>query len=495
LSTVVSYGRYLTERADRHPDRTAVVHVDPDGVERLVSWLELEQRANQVARLFAERGVTQGSLVAIAVPNLPQHLFSTYAAWKLGATVLPMRWSLPEWEQARLIELAEPVVIVREASADDSRTVTLDEIDATVTLDDRPLPDRIAQPAQAIATSGSTGRPKLIVAPVPGTVDTAAPVNPMALAGDQVIQLLVSPLYHTNGFGCHIRLLGGATVILMQRFDAALAVRLIEKWKVNQTVMVPTMLQRIARLPDLTPEPLATLTHVYYGGAPLAPWIARRWIELVGPDHFFLQYGGTEQMGGCMCTGGEWLLHEGTAGRPVDCALRIQDAEGVELPPGEIGEIFLRKLVGPLPFRYVGAPMPKTTEDGFCTYGDLGWVDEDGYLYIADRRIDMVITGGANVYPAEVELALSEHPQVGDAAVIGLPDPEWGRRLHAIIEPTHPGQLPDVEELRQHCRTRLAPYKVPKTFEIVERLPRSEAGKISRSTLLAAREEATSAGT
>jgi bile acid-coenzyme A ligase len=480
-----SYGSTLTARAGTFAHQLALVHVDAHGVEQEITWAELERRANQTARFLADRGVREGDVVAIALPNLPEHFFATYGAWKLGATVLPMRWGLPEWERSRLVQLAQPAVVVAE-TGDGGTQVGLEDVRMSEALDATPLPDRIAEPAYLIATSGSTGQPKLIVAAGPAALEDSTVSAGLVVTGEDVIQLVTSPLYHTNGFMCHLRLMNGGQLIVMQRFDASRAVELVKRWNVNQVVLVPTMLQRIARLADLAAEDLSSLRNVYYGGAPLPSWVARRWIDLVGPEHFFFQYGGTEQLGGCLADGSEWLSHEGTVGRPVGCTVRILGDDGTPLPPNQIGEIFMCRDDGHR-FRYIGAPMPKMTDDGYSTYGDLGWLDTDGYLYIADRRVDMVVTGGANVYPAEVELALSEHPGIGDAVVVGLPDEEWGQRLHAIIEPLDPLVPPSGDDLRAHCQARLAPYKVPKSFEIVEHLPRTEAGKINRSSLIEAR--------
>lgn len=489
LTPGLSYGRALTERAAAEPDGTAFVHVATTGVQRRVSWGELERRANQIARLLDTGDVAQGSIVAVALPNIPDHFFASYGAWKLGATVLPLRWSLPAWELARLVELARPAAVVSlDGGRHDPRAISLEQLRGSRTLDDSPLPDRVANPAQAIATSGSTGRPKLIVRSIPAVVRPRDSIDAVTIEPAQVVQLVTSPLYHTNGFIGHVRLMSGGRLVVMEKFDAANAVDLIERWQVNHVVLVPTMLQRIARLPDLDPTKLASLELVFYGGAPLAPWVARRWLELVAPHKFIFQYGGTEAIGSCMARGDEWLEREGTVGRPVGCELRIQDEHGRSVPPGTIGEIYLRSDPALPAFRYLGAPMPPSTGDGFTTYGDLGWVDPDGYLFVADRRVDMVVTGGANVYPAEVEAALSEHPAVADAVVVGLPDPEWGRRVHAIVEPTDPDRPPSAQEIRQHCRDRLAAYKVPKSVEIVDTLPRSEAGKLNRSALIADRE-------
>jgi bile acid-coenzyme A ligase len=247
------------------------------------------------------------------------------------------------------------------------------------------------------------------------------------------------------------------------------------------------MLLRIARLPGLRDHDLSSIDAILYGGAPIPKWVVQAWFELVGPERFFFSYGGTEGHGLVMTRGDEWLKHEGTVGRPIDCEVRILDEKGNDLPPGEVGEIFLRRSDPSPSFSYLGASGPEPSVDGFRSFGDLGWLDEDGYLYIADRRVDLVVSGGANVYPAEVETALSEHPGVADVAVIGLPDPEWGRRVHALIEPADRAHPPSPDDLRAHCRARLAGYKVPKSFEIVDRLPRTAAGKINRSALVADR--------
>jgi bile acid-coenzyme A ligase len=477
----ISYGDRLSQLAAQDPHGLALVFADQQRTESEFTWAQLDARANQVAQLLAGRGVVAGSWVSVGLPNCPEHVFTTFGAWKLGATVLPMRWDLPDWERDRLLALAQPAAVVQETSLS-PRSVSLDEIRDSAALEPAALESGAADPAFAIASSGSTGRPKLIVVNQPAEVDLDAAVNPMVAATDRVIQLVTSPLYHTNGFSYHQRLLMGARVVLMGRFEAAYAVDLVERWRVNQVILVPTMLRRIADLPRIETRGLSSLENVFYGGAPLATSTARRWLDLVGPTHFFFQYGGTEGIGATMARGDEWLDHEGTVGRPLNCEVKILDDDGAELPAGDIGDIFMRRTDGPPQFRYVGSEMPAQTDDGFSTFGDLGWLDDDGYLYISDRRTDMIVTGGANVFPAEVEMALCEHPRIVDAVVVGLPDPEWGRRLHALVEP-RPGRALSVDELVTHCKGMLASYKVPKSFAVVERIPRTGAGKINRTEL------------
>jgi bile acid-coenzyme A ligase len=312
-------------------------------------------------------------------------------------------------------------------------------------------------------------------------------------AGGHDVHLVASPLYHTNGFVLgQSALLQGDTVVLMERFDAGRAVDLIERRRVTVATMVATMLARVMRLPAIESRDLSSLRYVRAGGAPCPAWLARRWIDLVGPDRFLIGYGASERIGGTTITGREWLDHPGSVGRPVDAEVKILDDDGTLAAPGEVGDIFLRAVGEPdwPPFEYRGAAAPPTSPDGFISVGDLGWVDDEGYLYIADRRADLIVTGGANVYPAEVEAALSEHPGVADVAVIGLADEEWGRRVHAVIQPVDWDSPPSSDELRAHCRSRLASYKVPKAFELQRLLPRTDAGKINRGELGLERPEA-----
>jgi bile acid-coenzyme A ligase len=294
----------------------------------------------------------------------------------------------------------------------------------------------------------------------------------------------VSPLYHVNGFAFAApTALEGGRVVIMEKFDAARAVELIERHGINFTVMVPTMLQRVARLPDVNKDRLASLDRVVYGGARVPEWVVDRWLELIDPAKFVFSYGSSERLGLVMMTGVEWADHRGATGKPVDVEISIRDPEGAPLPPGEVGEIWMRPLGPRRLFEYIGMPTPEPTPDGYYTLGDVGALDADGYLYVSDRRKDMIVTGGANVFPAEVEIALSEHPDVVDQVVVGVPDEEWGQRVHAIIQVADPERPPTGPELRDFCKTRLATYKVPKTYEIVERVPRTEAGKLNRTNL------------
>lgn len=221
---------------------------------------------------------------------------------------------------------------------------------------------------------------------------------------------------------------------------------------------------------------------VFHLAAPCPPHVKRAWIDWLGPERIMELYAGTESQAVTMIDGTEWLAHPGSVGRVVSGEMVARDAEGRDLPPGEVGEIWMRPPPGISTYRYLGATA--NAHDGWESLGDMGHFDADGYLYLADRRGDMVLVGGSNVYPAEVEAALIEHPRVVSAAVIGLPDDDYGNLVHAIIEVD--GAVRD-DELRAHLESRLVRYKIPRTFERSDTPLRDDAGKVRRSALRAAR--------
>jgi bile acid-coenzyme A ligase len=300
--------------------------------------------------------------------------------------------------------------------------------------------------------------------------------------------LVLAPMYHVNGFSTIFYLLAGDRLVLLEKFDAAQVVDLIERHRVTTFTATPTMLRRIADLPGIEDRDLSSLDWIAQGAAPMPSSLARRWADLIGPERIVMAYGMTEGLGLTALRGDEWLTREGSVGRGLrGTELRILDAGGADLPTGQIGEIYLRS-----PFyggyRYLGdAPRMRQTDDGFATAGDLGYLDAEGYLYLVDRRVDLIITGGANVFPAEVEAALLDHPRIADVVVIGLRDPEWGRRVHAIVEPADLERPLAAADVIDYAKGRLAPYKVPKTVEFVSAVPRSEATKVNRGALVEAR--------
>jgi bile acid-coenzyme A ligase len=355
------------------------------------------------------------------------------------------------------------------------------------------LPDVVAPQVNGICSSGSTGTPKVILADRPAVYDPQMSVpfidmwNAVPLPRPQTI-LVPAPMYHTNGFATLLSLLTGDRLLVMEKFDAARVVDVIERHRVSTFTATPTMLQRVADLPGMAGRDLSSIQWILQGAAPMPPSLLHRWAKLIGPERIVMAYGMTEGLGLTALRADEWLTHEGSVGRGIrGTEVRILDADGQDVPAGQIGDIYLRSPFSG-GYRYLGtAPRLDSTADGFATAGDMGYLDEDGYLYLVDRRVDMIVTGGANVFPVEVEAALIDHPGIADVVVIGLRDPQWGRRVHAVIEPADPADPPAPDDVIGYARTRLAPYKVPKTIEIVDAIPRSEATKVNRGALIAAR--------
>jgi bile acid-coenzyme A ligase len=423
--------------------------------------------------------VGAGDRVALRLGNTAELVTAVWAAWKLGAVPVPVRWDLPDWERDRVLAVIEPRVDLGEADRAWLRDTP---------GDDTPLPDAVSPQTHGICSSGSTGTPKVIMVERPASWPGTGP-EPFPSAWGEIPRpqtvLVPGPMYHTNAFLTLPNLLAGDRLVVMERFGAALVVDLIERHRVTAFTATPTMLARIADVPGIDGRDLSSLVWVLQGAAAIAPSLVQRWIDLVGAERFFMAYGMTEGLGLAALRGDEWLAHSGSVGRGYrGTEIRILDEDRVEVPVGEIGEIFLRSPAG-APYRYLGgASALEVDGDGFATGGDLGHLDEDGFLYIADRRSDLIVTGGANVFPAEVENALGDHPDVADVVVVGLVDPDWGRRVHAIVEPRDPAIPPSAADVIAFAKARLASYKAPKTVEIVDRIPRSEATKVSRRQLV-----------
>jgi bile acid-coenzyme A ligase len=479
----VANGVLIRERAHATPEMPALTFVPLDGTPVQLTWAELDDRSTQLARLLQERGLGYDDILAIRLRNSVEHILAAFAAWKVGATPVPVRWDVPEWERDRVLSVLRPKVEL------DSSTAAWFEQLHTYSTD--PLPEVISPRGWGICSSGSTGTPKVIVMTQPGVTIG----SPMALleAHTQVDHpqriLCMSPLYHTNGFTTLTYMLTGEQLVLMEKFQAERALDLMEELRITGFMAATTLLQRLAQVPDIDDRDLSSIQWVMQGASVLPEWLGRKWIDLVGADRMFLLYGSTELVGAAFTLGTEWLEHPGTVGRPMPGhQLRILDGDRNEVAPGEVGEIFMSSP-GERKSALVGeTPALPQTEDGLVSVGDMGWVDDDGYLYIADRRVDMIITGGANVFPAEVEAALNEHPDIADVVVIGLADLDWGRRVHAIVQPVRATSPPTSDEIIAWAKSRLAAYKVPKTVELIDQIPRSEATKINRSALVAERE-------
>ncbi|HEX3721643.1 MAG TPA: AMP-binding protein [Nitrolancea sp.] len=483
-----SFMRRIAQLAEAHPDREAIVFAAISGEEQTISWAALERQTNQIARLLADRGVTGESMVVTGVWNSPEMIAFTIAAWKLGARVLPLRAILPPRERDEILQLAQPALVLTEWDDLDWPTIPSEALSAAAAYPDAPLPDK-PHPGKAIGSGGSTGHPKLIVDQAWNPVTSVESGRRLGTRQGQ-IQLLAAPLYHNSPFlQSFTGLADDHTLVVMEKFDATRAADLIERRRVSYAYLPPILMRRLALLPDFWERDFSSFDAMHSSAAVCPIWLKQVWIDKLGPEKVYEVYGSAEGIGSTMIRGDEWLTHRGSVGRSATSEIRILDEAREPLPSGKVGEIFLRRRDRTTPtFHYIGAASLKFDEDGFASIGDLGWLDDDEYLYIADRRVDMIVSGGANVYPAEVEAALSEHSGLADVAVIGVPDEEWGRRVHAVVEPHDPANPPSVSELNEHVRVRIAAWKAPKTYEFVAQLPRNEAGKIRRTELAAERE-------
>jgi bile acid-coenzyme A ligase len=465
------------------PDELAYWHIGQDHPEEPYSWSWLHERSSQLAGALAARGVGPGDRIGIGLRNSPEFLLSVFATWKLGCVPVPVRWDLPDWELARLREAIEPTIYL---GADD-----LAFIAASAQLEVPDLPDIIAPHMHGICSSGSTGTPKVILSAVPAVYNIVFS-TPLAESWEPVPRpqavLVLAPMYHVNAFATLNQMLAGDRLFVLDKFDAALAVDVIERHRITTFTATPTMLQRMADLPDIDDRDLSSLVWIAQGAAPMPSSLVHRWANLIGAAKIVMAYGMTEGIGLTALRGDEWMDHQGSVGRGFrDTELKILDPDQRVLPPEQIGDIYLRSEAHG-GYNYLGgAQRLRCTDDGFHTAGDMGYLDAEGYLFLVDRRVDMIVTGGANVFPAEVETALIDHPEVADVVVIGLKDDKWGRRVHALIEPIHPGSPPHAEEIIAYAKSRLAAYKVPKSVELVDSIPRSEATKVNRGRLVEAR--------
>lgn len=479
IAAAESLGAALTRMAQQIPGQPAVTC---DGITR--NWAELEAISNRLARGLARLGTETGSMVTIALPNSISFVEACWACWKVGATPQPVSWRLPQPELDAIVELAQPAVIIGTGELHCGHPVTTPEQLWQLDHDSSPLPDVTSPSWKAPTSGGSTGRPKLIVAGQPGVLDPAAPELWRLDSTDTA--LIPGPLYHNGPFvTTFATMMAGGHAVVAPKFSPEGVLADTQRYRATWLYLVPTMMSRIWHLgAEVRAQyDLGSLRTVWHLAAPCPPWLKEAWIDWLGPEVIWELYGGTEGQAVTTISGTDWLQHQGSVGQVVAGEIRILDDHGADLPAGEVGEVFMRRGADTQPtYHYVGAEA--RTRDGWESLGDLGWFDADGFLYLSDRRTDMILVGGANVYPAEIEGALEAYDQVQSCAVIGLPDPDLGNRIHAIIQPR-----PDFDlgALQQHIEQSLVRYKRPHSYELVSTPLRDDAGKVRRSQLKAER--------
>lgn len=494
--------------AKHKPDAPAII-MGSGG--EIVTYAELEDRSTRFAKALRSRGLTIGSHIAILLENSRAYLEVAWAAQRSGLYYTAINSHLRSGEVQYMLDDCGAVALVTSetmaevvADLDLSRipvgVVAVGDLDGFDRYDDMlagqpagALPDE-CEGREMLYSSGTTGRPKGVRKPLLGTPlgdPSAAPVQiarglVMHGAGADTVYLSPAPLYHGAPlvFSMSMHRLG-ATVVVMETFDARQCLELIERYRVTHAQFVPTMFIRMLRLPREQREryDLSSLRNVTHAAAPCPVMVKRQMLDWWGPIiHEY--YSGTEDVGTTTITPEEWLAHPGSVGRPMNECHIVGD-DGEDLPTGHAGVVY---FAGGRPFEYHNDPDKTasiTHDKGWRTLGDIGYLDEDGYLYLTDRKANMIISGGVNIYPQETENVLVGHPAVDDVAVIGVSDDEMGEAVKAVVQPTDGSAAgPDLEaELLAYCRTELATYKCPRTIDFVDELPRDPNGKLYKRLL------------
>jgi acyl-CoA synthetase (AMP-forming)/AMP-acid ligase II len=494
--------------AQTAPDRPAIV-MAASGAS--ISYGELEIIANRGAQLFRSLGIAAGDTVAIWLKNCLEYFQIYWAAQRAGLYICPISSQLTAEEAAYIANDSQARLLVTHADIPAAATLVRDRaelvpevahiFDLGTGLEGVPSWQAAlaAQPAGRIAdesagfhmvySSGTTGRPKGIRLPLSGgPADEphmlAERISGRYGVGEGSIILSPAPLYHTAplAYGMVAHRLG-ATLVIMDKFDAEEALRLIERYRVTFMQMVPTMFVRLLALPEAvrSRHNLSSLAKIVHAAAPCPVGIKRQMIEWLGPI-IYEYYGGSEGNGSTFITPGEWLERPGSVGRADWGTLHICNEAGEEVAPGVDGLVYFE---GGWDFQYLNDP--EKTRDarhplhpGWSTLGDIGHVDTDGYLFLTDRKSFMIISGGVNIYPQETENLLITHPRVADAAVIGVPNSDFGEEVKAVVQPLDPADAtPEfAQELIAFCRSNLSPVKCPRSVDFDPALPRLETGKL-----------------
>jgi len=499
---------HLAARAAHRPDAPAVVMGSGGEV---LSYREIDERSNRLARLLREAGLVTGDHIAILMGNCATYLEVAWAAQRSGLYYTALNSHLRSAEVQYILDDCGATALV--TAPDMAEVVSgLDLQGVSVRLsvgggipgfsgyeaavsafEARPVADE-SEGREMLYSSGTTGRPKGVRKELPNTPMgdlSAAPVQiALGLArrgvGPGSVYLSPAPLYHSAPLVyCMSMLRLGATVVVMEHFDAARCLELIERHRVTHAQFVPTMFVRMLHLPDSERQryDLSSLRSVVHAAAPCPVEVKHQMLGWWGPiiDEY---YAGTEDIGSTWITAAEWLAHPGSVGRPLSPA-HVVGPDGEELGPGQEGVVYFE---GGRPFEYHNDPSATASmlnTQGWRTLGDIGVLDEDGYLYLTDRQAHMIISGGVNIYPQEAENVLAGDPRVADVAVIGVPDTEMGEAVKAVVVLVDPSSAgPDTEAgLIALCRERLAGYKCPRTVDFVTELPRDPNGKLYKRLL------------
>ncbi|MGV0810863.1 fatty-acid--CoA ligase FadD4 [Mycolicibacterium boenickei] len=500
----------IREHAEASPEKPAII-LHPSGT--VVTFGELEARANRLAHYFRQHGLREGDVVAILMEN-NEHIHAVmWAARRSGLYYVPINTHLTAAEAAYIIDNSEAKAIVGSAVLKDILSgldkelpnglpgvllIADGELDgwqrypeAVADLPDTPIDDEMDGDLLQYS-SGTTGRPKGIKRELPHVPPSETPGMMSALVGfwmqPDSVYLSPAPLYHTAPSVWSMQThAAGITTVVLEKFDPEGCLDAIQKHKVTQGQFVPVMFTRMLKLPESVRNSydMSSLRRVMHAAAPCPVEIKKQMIDWWGPivDEY---YASSEAIGATVIFAEDWLTHPGSVGKPMNGLVHILDEDGKELPAGEAGEIFFE---GGADFEYLNdAEKTASSRDshGWKTVGDIGYVDDDGYLYLTDRRHHMIISGGVNIYPQEAENMLVVHPKVMDAAVFGIPDEEMGQSVKGVVQTVDPADAtPEfADELLTWLRERLTHYKCPRTISFEAELPRTDTGKLYKQGLI-----------
>ncbi|GIW41408.1 MAG: acyl-CoA synthetase [Candidatus Binatia bacterium] len=498
-----------TVHAKKNPEKPAYIMASTG---ETVTYGQLEERSARCARLFRSLGLREGDSIAFCLENHPRFFEITWAAQRSGLYYTPISSRLTASEVEYIVgDCGAKVFLTSVAKADVARELvermpgvrhrfllggelpgyeSYEEAVRSQPAD--PLPEE-REGQDMLYSSGTTGRPKGVKFPLSGKPfgSEEPPIVQLMKflygADENMVYLSPAPLYHAAPlrFCMTVHRIGG-TCVVMERFDPAEALALVERYRVTHSQWVPTMFVRMLRLPEEIRKryDLSSLRYAIHAAAPCPIPVKEQMIEWWGPI-LYEYYAGTEGNGFTAITSEEWLQHKGSVGKPLLGEVHILDDEGNELPPRQVGTIY---FAGGAQFEYHNDPektRQSRNEKGWSTLGDMGYVDEDGYLYLTDRKAYMIISGGVNIYPQEIENVLILHPKVADVAVFGVPNEDLGEEVKAVVQPVDMAEAGEdlARELMDFCRKHLAKYKCPRSIDFEAELPRHPTGKLYKRLL------------
>ena len=498
----------LTVQAERIPDKSAVIEDRPDGTVTTWTFAELNRQANRLAHVLLDLGLKAGERIVWCGPNSPAVVRAGYARAKVGATSVPLNYRLTAEETAYIVEDSDAVLVCVDAEHAETFArirPSIPRVRHLVVFGGPPLPGMLDgdalvaeasdteppsvppdQGASMLYTSGTTGRPKGAVRP---PLDPTVVVPLLLHIGFQEsdVYLTTGPLYHSGPGGfLQIAHLFGNTAVLQRRFDAEDWLRLVQKYRVSTTFSAPTPIRLVVHLPAEVKARYdrSSMKRMIANAAPWSYALKEQYLADFPEDSLWEVYGSTELGVDTVLAPTDQRRKPGSCGQAAPgIELMLFDEDGREITEAGVpGEVFVRSANNFVTYHKAADKFDANRRGDFLSVGDIAYRDEEGFYYICDRKSDMIISGGMNIYPAEIEAALERHPGVQEVAVFGIPSDEWGETVHAVVVP-RPQQTVAPDELTGFARAHLAGYKVPRSLSFTDELPKTGSGKILKRSL------------